>query len=77
MMAALAKTAKPSLLIFGWRCSATCGKPIRFGDMCVTTSPDLKPWERAHAACLAGRKGADGDRMELTDEEFQTALALA
>jgi hypothetical protein len=74
--ATLLKSAKPYGLMVGWKCSSVCGKPIRFGDLCVTTSPDLKPWERAHAACLQPRKGSDGDRVELTDEELQTALAM-
>lgn len=60
----LAKKAKPYLLIVGWKCSMACGKPIQFGQMCVTTSKDLKPWERAHAACVAVRKGADSTRTE-------------
>jgi hypothetical protein len=32
------------------------------GEMYVQTSPNLKPLTRAHAACVAGRKGSDGDR---------------
>lgn len=64
LLAGLLKSAKPYLLPFGWRCSWECGKPIRFGEVCVTTSPDLQPWERAHAACLTPRKGADSDRSE-------------
>ena len=61
-LAALPGKAKPYTLFVNWRCSARCGQPIRLGDMCVTTSEGFKPWERAHAACVAGRKGSDENR---------------
>jgi hypothetical protein len=54
--------------IYRWpipfRCSAACGRPIRAGEPFGQTSKDWRPLERAHAACLAGRKGSDRDRDE-------------
>jgi hypothetical protein len=40
-----------------WRCSRDCGRSIRRGEMFVQTSKDRRPLTRAHAACVAGRKG--------------------
>jgi hypothetical protein len=54
--------AKPYAYPILWHCSAECGEPFRLGQMYVQTSPDLKPLTRAHASCIAGRKGSDGDR---------------
>ncbi len=53
--------AKRHVYPLPWRCSAECGRPIRQGDMYVQTSPGLRPLTRAHAACVAGRKGSDPD----------------
>jgi hypothetical protein len=48
-----------------FRCSRGCGASIRMGELYAQTSPDLRPLERAHAACIAGRKGTDTDRTEV------------
>jgi hypothetical protein len=75
----MAKPGEPRLYrgTIPWHCSAGCGEPIRLGQMCVQTSPGLTPLERAHAACLAGRKGVDHIRLDDgTDVElFDTADA--
>jgi hypothetical protein len=42
-----------------FRCSAECGRPIRLGEQFVQTSKDWRPLERAHAACIVGRKGIE------------------
>lgn len=53
--------AEPYLYPTPFACSKACGGPIRQGDLFIQTSPDWKPLERAHVACVAGRKGLEGD----------------
>jgi hypothetical protein len=38
-----------------FHCAAGCGEPIRQGMRYVQTSKDLRPLERMHVACHAGR----------------------
>lgn len=57
--------AEPYRWPIPFACSAACGRPIRAGQPFVQTSSDWKPLERAHAACLVGRKGKDADRGEV------------
>lgn len=53
------RDVKPYPYRIPFHCSAECGRPIRPGDMCVQTSPGLRPLTRAHAACVAVRKGIE------------------
>ena len=70
--AAVAKvlSAAPYRYRIPFRCSRECGAPIRLGEMFVQTFPAWKPLHRAHAVCVAGREGTDG-------EEARTGVGTA
>lgn len=59
---------------FGWRCSMGCGQPIRLGGLFVDTSPSKASITKAHAVCLAGRKGGDHNRDAVTLARFSELL---
>jgi hypothetical protein len=83
--AAVAKvlSAHPYRYRIPFHCSHECGGPIRLGEMFVQTSPDWKPLHRAQAACVAGRKGTDGEEARagvdtaMVDELIDSLIAGA
>lgn len=66
--------AEPYRYPIPFACSKECGGPIRLGDLFVQTSPDWKPLRRAHAACVAGRKGLEGSTPDEVVREVADRL---